>query len=89
MTVRFFFPAVGPEEDIVSGAALAAACAFGVRERLLTCVGEATFQTDQGHSLGRPNQAQVIVRAEAGQIAEIRVRGRGVVVARGELLLPA
>jgi trans-2,3-dihydro-3-hydroxyanthranilate isomerase len=85
LTVRFFFPAVGPEEDIVSGAALAAACAFGVKERLLTCVGETVFQTDQGHSLGRPNQAHVIVRAEAGQLAEIRVKGRGVVVATGEI----
>jgi trans-2,3-dihydro-3-hydroxyanthranilate isomerase len=85
LTVRFFFPAVGPEEDIVSGAALAAACAFAVRERLLACVGEATFQTDQGHSLGRPNQAHVLVRTEAGQLADVRVRGRGVVVASGEL----
>jgi len=84
ITSRFFFPAVGPDEDPVSGAALAAVVAYGVRERLLTCVGEASFQTDQGHSLGRPNRAQVDVRTEAGQIASIRVRGRGVVVMRGE-----
>jgi PhzF family phenazine biosynthesis protein len=84
LTARFFFPAVGPDEDPVSGAALAAVCAYGVRERLLTCVGEATFQTDQGHSLGRPNRAHVVVSTQSGQIASLRVRGRGVVVMRGE-----
>lgn len=84
LAARFFFPVVGPDEDAVSGAALAAICAYGVRERQLVCVGETQFQTDQGHSLGRPNRAHVIVRAEAGQIASIRVRGQGVVVASGE-----
>jgi PhzF family phenazine biosynthesis protein len=84
LTSRFFFPAVGPDEDPVSGAALAAVVAYGVRERLLTCVGEASFQTDQGHSLGRPNRATVEIATSAGQIAAVRVRGRGVVVMRGE-----
>ncbi len=84
LTSRFFFPAVGPDEDPVSGAALAAVVAYGVRERLLTCVGEAQFLTDQGHSLGRPNRAHVEIRTEAGQIAAVRVRGRGVVVMRGD-----
>jgi trans-2,3-dihydro-3-hydroxyanthranilate isomerase len=84
ITSRFFFPAVGPDEDPVSGAALAAVVAYGVKERLLTCVGEATFQTDQGHSLGRPNRATVEVATSAGQIAAVRVRGRGVIVMRGE-----
>jgi trans-2,3-dihydro-3-hydroxyanthranilate isomerase len=86
LTARFFFPAVGPDEDVVSGAALAGICAYGVRERLLTCVREATFQTDQGHALGRPNRAHVTVRAEAGQVADVRVRGQGVIVASGDLL---
>jgi PhzF family phenazine biosynthesis protein len=84
MTARFFFPVVGPDEDPVSGAALAAAVAYAVRERQLPCVGETTFSTDQGHTLGRPNRAQVIVRTEAGQVANIKVRGRGAVVASGE-----
>jgi PhzF family phenazine biosynthesis protein len=84
LTARFFFPAVGPDEDVVSGAALAAICSYGVRERLLACVGEATFQTDQGHALGRPNRAHVTVRAAEGKIADLRVRGQGVVVAAGE-----
>ena len=84
LAARFFFPVVGPDEDVVSGAALAAIVAYAVRERLLPCVGETTFQTDQGHALGRPNRAHVTVRAEAGQIADIKVRGRGVVVASGE-----
>jgi trans-2,3-dihydro-3-hydroxyanthranilate isomerase len=84
LTSRFFFPAVGPDEDPVSGAALAAVVAYGVRERLLTCVGEATFLTDQGHSLGRPNRAHVEVATSGGQIAAVRVRGRGVVVMHGE-----
>jgi PhzF family phenazine biosynthesis protein len=85
LAARFFFPVVGPDEDAVSGAALAAICAYAVRERHLVCVGETQFQTDQGHSLGRPSRAHVIVRAEGGQIASIRVRGQGVIVAEGTL----
>jgi PhzF family phenazine biosynthesis protein len=84
MTARFFFPVVGPDEDPVSGAALAASVAYAVRERQLASVGETMFQTDQGHTLGRPNRAQVIVRTEGGHIANLKVRGRGVVVASGE-----
>jgi trans-2,3-dihydro-3-hydroxyanthranilate isomerase len=84
LTARFFFPVVGPDEDPVSGAALAASVAYAVRERQLPCLGEATFQSDQGHSLGRPNQAHIVVRTEGGQIAGVKVRGRGVVVASGE-----
>jgi PhzF family phenazine biosynthesis protein len=83
LTARFFFPAVGPDEDVVSGAAVAAICAYGVRERLLACVGETTFQTDQGHALGRPTRAHVSVRTESGQLANLRVRGRGTVSAHG------
>jgi PhzF family phenazine biosynthesis protein len=84
LAARFFFPAVGPDEDIVSGASLAAIIAYAVRERQLTCIGEQTYQTDQGHALGRPNRAQVTVHTENGVIADVRVRGRGAVVARGE-----
>lgn len=84
ITARFFFPAVGPDEDPVSGAALAAVVAYAVRERLLPCVGEATFQTDQGHSLGRPSRAHVRVTTEAGHIDSVSVRGRGAVVMRGQ-----
>jgi trans-2,3-dihydro-3-hydroxyanthranilate isomerase len=83
LTARFFFPAVGPDEDPVSGAALAAAVAYAVRERVLPCVGEATFQTDQGHSLGRPSRAHVKVTTDSGHIASVSVRGRGAVVMRG------
>jgi PhzF family phenazine biosynthesis protein len=86
ITARFFFPAVGPDEDPVSGAALAAVVAYAVRERILPCVGEATFQTDQGHSLGRPSRAHVRVATDAGHISSVSVRGRGAVVMRGEFV---
>jgi trans-2,3-dihydro-3-hydroxyanthranilate isomerase len=88
VTARFFFPAVGPDEDVVSGAAVAAICAYGVRERLLAVVGETTFQTDQGHALGRPNRALVTVATEGGQLANLRVRGRGAVSAQGTFVPP-
>jgi trans-2,3-dihydro-3-hydroxyanthranilate isomerase len=88
LTARFFFPAVGPDEDVVSGAAVAAICAYGVRERLLTCVGEASFQTDQGHALGRPTHAHVTVRTEGGQLANLKVRVRGAVSAQGSFVPP-
>lgn len=85
LAARFFFPVVGPDEDVVSGAALAAILAHAVRERLLACVREATFQTDQGHALGRPNRARVTVRTEGGHVSAVLVRGRGCLVAEGQL----
>lgn len=84
ITARFFFPVVGPDEDPVSGAALAASIAYAVRERQIAVVGETTLWTDQGHNLGRPNRAQVTLRPESGGLSNIRVRGRGVIVASGE-----
>lgn len=85
LAARFFFPVVGPDEDVVSGAALAAIVAHAVRERQLACVREAEFLTDQGQTLGRPNRAKVTVRTEAGHVASVRVRGRGCLVAEGQL----
>lgn len=85
LAARFFFPVVGPDEDVVSGAALAAILAHAVRERQLACVREATFQTDQGHALGRPNRARVTVRTEGGHVSAVLVRGRGCLVAEGQL----
>ena len=81
---RFFFPAVKPQEDVVSGAALGAMCAYGVTEGLLPAAEEALFHSDQGYSLGRPNRARILVRAPGGTVENVKVRGRGVIAATGQ-----
>jgi hypothetical protein len=34
--------------------------------------------------MGRPNRAHVTLRAEAGAVTDVRVRGRGTITASGE-----
>jgi PhzF family phenazine biosynthesis protein len=88
VTARFFYPAVRPDEDVVSGAGLAGIGAYAVRERLLPCVVETTIHTEQGHAFGRPNRASVTVRATGGAVSRVEVAGEGVVTARGALRPP-
>jgi trans-2,3-dihydro-3-hydroxyanthranilate isomerase len=47
-----------------------------------------TFVAEQGHDMDRPGQAEVTVLGPPDDIAGVRVAGRGVVVMRGEAVLP-
>ncbi len=47
------------------------------------------FVAEQGHDMGRPGHAQVTVEGARDDITGVRVAGTGVVVMRGEVVLPA
>lgn len=75
---RFFNPAVGLWEDAATGSAAGPlACRLvkgGVVPDGARCVIE------QGHCMGRPSRIEIVVRG-----TEVRMSGRGVVVAEGQL----
>jgi trans-2,3-dihydro-3-hydroxyanthranilate isomerase len=83
---RFLHPEDRRCEDIASGTCLAAVGAFAVRHGLVPRLGEEVrVVTEQGHALGRPTVAEVLVGLLDGQIERVRLSGTGAVVLRGSL----
>jgi PhzF family phenazine biosynthesis protein len=80
---RFFHPRVGADEDVASGTALGAVAAYVVRHGLLPAGEHVHMVTEQGHSLGRPNLAELTVHAPAGHVATVDLTAGGAVVMRG------
>lgn len=85
---RMFAPALGIDEDPVTGSGQGPLGAYLVRHGLLPVEeGRARFRSIQGKALGRPGVAEVLVEVEKGEPVRVRVGGRGVVVFSGELEL--
>jgi trans-2,3-dihydro-3-hydroxyanthranilate isomerase len=83
---RFLHPEDRRCEDIASGTCLAAVGAFAVRHRLVPRANEQVrVVTEQGHALGRPTQAEILVRLVSGEIQRVELSGCGAVVLRGSL----
>jgi len=85
---RCFCPNAGLPEDPVTGTASGALGAYFVRHSL--CPSDAAedvfaFETEQGHTMGRPGNVQVIIQHEQGTVTGVKVRGRAVLVAEGTL----
>jgi len=83
---RMFAPDLGiPEDPATGGAAPAFA---GVIDRFDALPsGTHKMIIEQGFEMGRPSLIALEVDIEAGELAEIRVGGAAVVVARGSLVL--
>jgi PhzF family phenazine biosynthesis protein len=87
--MRFFAPAVGINEDPVTGVGHARLAAYLVRHKVVKSTGGlANLTGEQGHFVGRPGKATVEVRHEGLVIREVRVGGTAVTVLRGEVVLP-
>ncbi|MCP4292521.1 MAG: PhzF family phenazine biosynthesis protein [bacterium] len=80
---RFFHPQMGFDEDIASGTSLAAAAAFVVDRQLIPITPQTIITTEQGHSLGRPTTARILVNKVNDTIANISLIATGAVVMRG------
>ena len=80
---RFFHPGAGLDEDIASGTSLGAAGAYIAMNGLVPTADRVTIITEQGHSLGRPNQAEVVVNMSGGEVDSVELETTGVVVMRG------
>lgn len=80
---RFFQPRMGPKEDIVSGTSLAAAAAYIVDRKMVPSAIQTEITTEQGHALGRPTLANLLVKTTNGNITTINLTATGAVVMRG------
>jgi len=84
---RDFAPAVGVNEDPVTGTACGAMMAYLVKHKALPFSGDMVSATaEQGYSAGRPGK--VLLEAIGNDpVKEIRVGGKAVTVARMEMMI--
>jgi trans-2,3-dihydro-3-hydroxyanthranilate isomerase len=86
---RFFAPAVGIDEDPVTGSINGPIGVYlyehGILDRtapMLSVVGE------QGDVIGRRGRVTIQLRAEGGKVASVHIGGRAVTIFSGEMLIP-
>ncbi|MDF1717558.1 MAG: PhzF family phenazine biosynthesis protein [Antarcticimicrobium sp.] len=83
---RLLLPPPMPPEDPFTGSATGCMAGYLWHHRL---IGEPRFVAEQGHWMGRPGRAEVEVLGPHEAPTGVRVGGRGYVLMRGELDLPA
>jgi PhzF family phenazine biosynthesis protein len=86
--LRHFAPANGIPEDPVTGTAHAVAAAYLDRQGLLPAGERIVLSGEQGHAVDRHGIVTVEVHREEGRIADVRIGGSGVIVARGAIATP-
>jgi PhzF family phenazine biosynthesis protein len=87
--MRYFAPAVGVNEDPVTGVGHAKLGSYLVRHKVIkTTGGVANMTGEQGQFVKRPGKVTVEVRSEGAIIKEVRVGGTAVTVLRGDVVLP-
>ncbi|HEV2290114.1 MAG TPA: PhzF family isomerase [Candidatus Acidoferrales bacterium] len=83
---RMLAPAIGINEDPVTGNANGPLGAYLVHHRLVAHDGkQLTFYTKQGAAMGRPGKVRVVVDIEAGEAVKVRVAGRATVAFQTEM----
>jgi PhzF family phenazine biosynthesis protein len=83
---RLLLPPPSPPEDPFTGSATGAAASYLWAKGLIQ---NPSYAADQGHGMGRPGQAQVVILGPCDGITGVKVGGRGVVVMSGTAYLPA
>jgi trans-2,3-dihydro-3-hydroxyanthranilate isomerase len=84
--VRMFAPAFGIAEDPATGAAAAALAGWLVQQDPAPD-GTRRWRILQGDEIGRPSQITLEADVAAGTVTAVRVGGRCVMVAEGQLML--
>jgi trans-2,3-dihydro-3-hydroxyanthranilate isomerase len=87
LAVRMLFDAGGVREDPATGSAASGLGAYLLEHRVLGA-GDVSVRVEQGHEIARPSLLHLRARRHGGE-REIRVGGRVIPAARGELLAPA
>ncbi len=82
---RHFAPAIGIDEDPVTGSASGGMAAFLMHNRLIE---RTEFMIEQGHVLGRPGEVHVEVDRDGETVTAVRVGGECVTVLRGAIRDP-
>ncbi|MEO8307766.1 MAG: PhzF family phenazine biosynthesis isomerase [Pseudomonadota bacterium] len=78
---RMFCPAIGIDEDPVSGNAHAMLGAYLVGHGLIDASGaEVSFEGVQGRHVGRPGRVSVSMQLDAGAVKSTRISGHAVIV---------
>jgi trans-2,3-dihydro-3-hydroxyanthranilate isomerase len=86
---RFFVPDMGITEDPATGSAAGPLAGYLVYHGALrseTPDGTFRFRLEQGDFIKRPSRIEAEVKGAPGAVAEVRIGGPSVVVARGELM---
>ncbi len=86
--MRHFAPAVGINEDPVSGAASAALGSFLIHNRLVPVEEITRLIIEQGHAMQRPGIVYVHVHTYKNQILKVTFGGQGVITFDGRIMLP-
>ena len=85
---RMFAPEFGIVEDPATGAASGPLGCYLVRHGLLAADAATRIVSLQGAAMGRPSRIHIDISSRGGEITQVKVGGRAVLVASGELLLP-
>ena len=86
---RVFPGGLGIFEDPATGSAALGLGVWLAANGLVPAAGEAAYEIEQGAEMQRPSQLSCVVRVEAGQAVECKVRGTVQPVAHGRIAIPA
>jgi PhzF family phenazine biosynthesis protein len=85
---RMFAPAIGINEDPVTGNAHGPLGAYLVRHKLIQAIGnEVEFTGTQGEALGRPGKVRVIVSVKNGLPEQVKISGHAVIIFKTTIVL--
>ena len=87
-SVRHFAPAIGIDEDPVSGAACGALACYLIKNGIIKPEDFNRLIIEQGYALGRPGKVYVHIRMYRGGISEVKVGGQAVTTFVGSILIP-
>lgn len=83
---RMFAPAIGVNEDPVTGNAHGPLGAYLVKHKLVDHNSSVfSFKGEQGHAIGRSGTVNVTVNLERGEPKQVKIGGRAVIVFKTEL----
>jgi trans-2,3-dihydro-3-hydroxyanthranilate isomerase len=85
---RMFAPEFGIVEDPATGSASGPLGCYLLRHGLLSADAATRIVSLQGAAMGRPSRIHVDISSRGGEITQVKVGGRAVLVASGELFLP-
>jgi trans-2,3-dihydro-3-hydroxyanthranilate isomerase len=85
---RVFAPGAGVVEDPATGSAALGLGAWLASAGHVDADGETSYVVVQGVEMGRPSRLECVVRCEAGEAVEGRVKGTVVPVAQGRIRRP-
>jgi PhzF family phenazine biosynthesis protein len=86
--MRHFAPAVGINEDPVSGAASASLGCYLVHNRIMPLSEMTRIIIEMGYAMNRPGRVYIHVHSYKNQIMKVTFGGQGVITFEGRTLLP-